>query len=433
MKQIVSFLLIGAGVFFVVPTVVLAATNNDVAQFSNQTLSVLITLASLTSVFFLIRGGFQYITSTGKPDELEHAKKTVRNALIGLVLVIGAGVISSVLNTAFTTASSVNTTESFKLTPIQPVAPSSGVTQVLIDAVSGFLQAIVQSATKPIVDGIIGFLTITPTFANNSVVFNFWLVIVGIVDSLFVLVIALLGFQVMSASTFGFDELEFKHLLPRIGLAFLAANTSLFFIDWIITVCNVLIQSVLKTTGGLDKAWVLNAFDPKLLANGPNGVEGSILITLIFMILFIILAIVLLLFYISRLITLSVGAVLSPFIFLLWAIPEFSDFAKISIRAYIVTIFTVFVHVVIIQLASSFLTLPGQSGTNSLISILVGVATLFTLLKVQGMILQFTFYNAANGAIRKLGGQIIHVVSSQKSQSPVAEGTKISRRKSVAL
>ncbi len=433
MKRFVISLLITAGAFLVVPSIALAATNTDVAQFTNQTFSALITLASLASVFFLVRGGLQYITSTGKPEELEHAKKTVRNALIGLVIVISAGVISALLHNAFTTPSSGTVADTFKLTPIQAVEPPEGVTRVLVDAIVGFLQTIIQSATKPIVDGIIGFLTVTPSFITNSVVFNFWLVIVGIVDSLFVLVIALLGFHVMSASTFGFDEIEFKHLLPRIGLSFLLANTSIFLIDWVISVCNVLIQTVLNTTGGITKAWVLNAFDPKLLTDGAQGAQQSTLITLIFMILFIILAIVLLLMYITRLITISVGAVLSPFIFLLWAIPEFSDFAKISIKAYLVTIFTVFVHVVIIQLASSFLTLPGQSGTNSLISILVGIATLFTLLKAPGVILQFTFYSAANGAIRKLGGQIIHVVSSKVSSSSITEGEKITRRRIVNL
>ena len=256
---------------------------------------------------------------------------------------------------------------------------------------------------------------------------------VGIVDSLFVLVIALLGFQVMSASTFGYDELEFKHVLPKVGLAFLAANTSIFLIDWTISVCNVLILAVLNTTGGIDKAWVLNSFNPELLTAGASGISGSLLITLIFMILFIILAIILLLFYISRLIVLSVGAVLSPFIFLIAALPEFSDFAKISIKAYLVSVFTVFVHVVIIQLASSFLTLPEQVGTNSIISILVGIATLFSLIKAPALILQFTFYSAANSAVRKLGGQIVHVVSSVRTQNNETEGTKKTRRRTVNI
>src|SRR6266699_2901982 len=98
-------LFIGAGFLLSSPVFAYAASNNVVAQFTSNTLSVLITLASLGSAFFLIRGGFQYITSTGKPDELDSAKKTIRNALIGLVLVIAAGIFSSLLQNAFNTPS----------------------------------------------------------------------------------------------------------------------------------------------------------------------------------------------------------------------------------------------------------------------------------------------------------------------------------------
>ena len=425
------FLLLTFGALFVLPHSVFAANNSDVDQFASGVLPTMIGIASLASVLFLIRGGFLYITSTGKPDEIAHAKQTIRNALIGLVLVIGSGAISLLLQNSFITANTSGATQSIKLAPIQPVAPTEGLTQVLVSAVSGFLQTLIQSATKPIIDGVISFLTMTPSFVTNSVVFNFWLVMVGIVDSLFVLLVAVLGFHFMSASTFGFDEMSLKHLLPRIGLAFLLANISIFLIDGVLALCNTLIQAVLHASGGLTRAWVLNAFDPKVLITDPNG---SSLITLIFMVLFIILAITLLLFYISRLITLAVGAVLSPFLFLLWILPGFTDFAIVAARSYLVLIFTVFIHVVIIQLASAFLTLPGQSGTNAIISILIGIATLFTLLKTPGTIMQFSFYNATNGAMRKLGGQIVHVVSSSKPQpTPELTSDTVTRRKTVAL
>ncbi len=383
--------------------------NNEVALFTNQSLTVLTVLASLISVIFLIRGGYLYITSIGKPDSLEEAKKTIRNALIGLLFVIGAGVFSSLLSHAFTTPHASTNSEQISLTPIQPIEPSSGLTQVLITAVVGFLQAIIQSATKPLTDGIISFLTTAPSVVNNSVIFNFWLTIVGITDSLFALVIALIGFHFMSASTLGFEEVELKHLLPRIALAFLGANMSIFLVDWVINISNVLVQAVLHATGGINSAWILNSFDPKTVS-----VATTSIITLIFMLMFIILAVVLLLFYIMRLIIISLGAVLSPLICLLWILPKFTDFAEISIKTYIVNIFSVFVHVVIIQLASAFLTIPGQAGTNSFISILMGVALLFTLLKTPQALMQFAFYTSFNGAMRKVGGQIINVMHSQQ-------------------
>ena len=308
--------------FFLWVSPVYAATP-DVASFTKDMLNTFIILASLGAIFFLVKGGYGYITSSGKPDALEHAKLTIRNAVIGLVFVLSASIISQVLTTAFTTPTSQTTTAAIALKPIVPEEPPGGFSLVVLDSMNSILKNIVQSATKPLVDGIMSFLTNTPSVVTNSVIFNFWLTMVGIVDSLFVLLIALLGFQFMSASTFGFEEIEFKHLLPRIGLAFLGANSSIFLVEWIIASCNALINTVIAATGGLDRAWVLNAADLLKIIDG-----DALLITLIFMLLFVILAGVLLLFFIMRLITIAVGTVFAPFIFLLWAFPKFSDFAE---------------------------------------------------------------------------------------------------------
>lgn len=394
--------------------------NPEVAAFTSTALVNLTLLASLFASFFLVKGGYLYLTSHGDPKVLEGAKKTLTNALIGLVLVLSANSFVSFLNGAFTASTIPAATESVSLTPIEPVAPEGGLTQVLMDAIGSLLQNIVQSATKPITDAILSFLTTTPELVTNSVVFNFWLVIVGITNSLFVLLVALLGFQFMSATTFGFEELELKKLLPRIGLAFLGANMSLFLIDWVVRLANVLVNALLHATGGLNQAWITNAFDPAHLS-----LDQIAFITLIFMILFVILAVVLLLFYITRLITIALGAVVSPLIFLLWAVPKFSDFAEIAARSYLTTIFSIFVHVIVIQLAAAFLTLPGQSGTNSLMSILVGVGLLLTLLKTQSFMIQLMFYNSGRSLMKNLGGQIMNVVGSKQNQTAVTSTPRV--------
>ncbi len=400
-------------IYILLPSPVFAATTNqDITNFTNQTLNTLLIFASAAAVLFLVRGGYLYITSSGKPDTLDQAKLTIWNALIGLTIIIGAALFSSILNTAFNTPSQGTSSAQLQLSPIETVEPADGLTQVLLDAISGFLSNIVQSATKPITDGIITFLTTTPSVLTNSVVFNFWLVMLGITNALFALLVAVLGFHFMSASNFGFEEIELKHLLPRIGLAFLGANMSIFLADWIVLSCNELVKALLNATGGLNKAWITNAFDPASLVSG-----STVLITPIFMILFLILAIVLLLFYVTRLIAIALGAVMAPLIFLLWAVPKFSDFAEISVKTYITAVFSVFVHVVIIQLASAFLSVPGQSGTSSLISILVGIGLLFTLLKTPGIMMQLVFYNTGRGIIRKVSGQIMNVISSSNSES----------------
>ncbi|MBI2325859.1 hypothetical protein HYU91_00530 [Candidatus Collierbacteria bacterium] len=418
-------------ILLLAPSVAYAATNapSEVTAFTSDALSIITMISGAAAVFFLIRGGYVYITSTGRPDALEDAKKTIRNALLGLVLVIAANGIVSLLQGALVGNGDAGTITNLPLTQIESVPPNEGLTQVLIDAVNGFIQNIVESSTKPIVDGIMSFLSTTPTLLTNATIVKFWLIILGITDTLFVLVIALLGLQFMSASTFGFEEIEFKHLLPRIGLAFLAANVSLFLADYAIQASNALVSGVLSATGGLSQAWISNAITVSNLTNGTAP-----FIILIFLLIFLIISIVLLLMYISRLIVISLGAVLSPLVFLLWAMPKTSDFAEMAIRGYFVSVFTIFVHVVTIQLAAAFLTLPEQTG-NSLISIAVAIGLLLTLLKIPTFLMQLILFSSRVGSVKQMGNHIINVMSADSAGNTVSHGMKSVKtpRKSVDL
>src|SRR5258708_263398 len=215
-------------------TLAAAPNNQEISQFASTTLNALTILGSLFACFFLVKGGYLYITSSGSPDSLESAKKTIKNAIIGLILILSATTFVAFLTRSFNTPNISPTSSQLQLQSVEPITPSNGLTRVLIDSIGALLQNIIQSPTKPITNSLIIFLTTTPQVAAYSVIFNFWLAIVGIVDSLFALLIAVLGFQFMSATSFGFDEMELKQLLPRIGLAFLGANMSIFIVDAVI-------------------------------------------------------------------------------------------------------------------------------------------------------------------------------------------------------
>jgi len=414
---------IGIIVSLFLPSVAFAASNPDVDRFAGDAMTAILALAGTAVIFFLVRGGYLYITSTGDPAALEDAKRTIRNALIGLVIVIAASFMTNLLSESLMQSSTGGSATALELSPIVPQQQTGTLTQILLDAVSGFLQNIVGSVTKPILDGIVWFLTSTPSLSTNSVVFNFWLIIVGITDSLFAVAIALLGFRVMSASSFGFEDVPLKELLPRIGLAFLLANTSIFWIDWVIELCQVMVNAVLHATGGLSNAWIINAFDPAALLTGTTA-----LITLIFAILFILLAVVLLIFYISRLMILAFGAALSPLLCLLSLSSKMSDFVGNAAKLYLVTIFTVFLHVVIIQLASSFLTVPGQVGDNPIISILIGVALFSVLLKSTSVTVQLAMSSQAGNTLKKFSTQVINVISTSTGKS-AQTASKLARTK----
>jgi hypothetical protein len=418
-------------IFIGVSNSAIAMSANDVTNFSSQAIQFLVGIAVVVSTLFVVRAGYMYISSTGNPEAVERAKKALKNSLLGLVIVLTAAVISSFLISSFHNSSPSSLTTQIPISDISTNKPQDGIAQAIINAVTGFLREIVSSATKPLVDGVISFLSTTPLVSQNTVIFYFWLATMGIADSLFVIFIALLGFHVMSAETFGFEELPLRNLLPRIGVAFLGANTSIFLIDSFIQSANAMVGTLISLTGGLDKAWVFNTVTLSAITTGQDR-----LITLVFWAIFEILIVLLLLFYISRIIIIAVGTALAPFVFLLWSIPKLAPISEILAKTFLMTIYIVFVHVVIIQLASAVLANPSQASSNSILSVLIGIGLLITLLKTPPLLLQVVFFSSSATVFRSVGSQIVNVMSSssKQSQTTVTKGgtTSAPRNRPVA-
>lgn len=363
--------------------------------------------ASLVCIAFLVNGGYQYITSSGHPGKLEHAKHILKNALLGLVVVLAATVMTAILTHAYAGSSSALGQKLPNLTSVTPQPVSNGLVDILIKAITGLLNNIIQSIATPFLKALAFFTSATPLMADNSSVFNLWLAIVGITDVLFVLVVALVGFQIMGASTFGFDDIEFKHLLPRFVLIFLLMNTSIFAIDGVIEVSNAMIRAINDTGAG--SVWTT-------LTNVAKQSGGLGVASLLIMIAFLIFSVILLVYYVGRLVMLYLGAVLSPLIFVLWLLPGFRDFSETAAKTYLTTIFVLFVHVIILELAASlFAGIHGSGGLvpnqGDLMALVVGLATVIALLKTQGVMMQFSYANLGPRSARKLGGQFVTGVS----------------------
>jgi hypothetical protein len=389
--------------------------------------STMCILASLVCAFFLVNGGMAYMTSAGKVDNLDHAKRIIRNALIGLVIVLAAGVLTAILSHAYAGSTAEMHAKLPTLTAVQPKPVSNGLVDIIIKAVTGLLNNIVQSIATPFLAALSFFTTSTPLMADNSSVFNLWLAIVGITDALFVLVVALLGFHVMSFASFGFDELEFKHLLPRIGLIFLLVNTSIFAIDGIIELSNALIHAINAAAPGAS-VWTV-------LTNVVNNASELGVASLLIMVAFLIFSVILLVYYVGRIVTLYIGAVLSPLVLLLWLIPGFRDFSENAAKTYATTIFVLFVHVVILQLAASlFAGMLVNSPTHvpdTLMAMVVGLATLIALLKTQGVMMQFSYVSMGPRTARKLSGQFMTGVSYLGGKGKAVASTVSSRSSKV--
>lgn len=377
-------------------------------EYVTPTIKVLASLASIACVAFIINAGYLYMTSGGKPDQLEQAKHILKNAILGLVIVLGAVTLTSILTNAYGTPQGASGGTLPNLQAIPPVEASNGLVDVLLKAVTGFLNSLIQMAATPFLGALDFFTKSTPLMAQNPSVFNFWLAMVGISDVLFIIILALMGFHVMSASTFGFDEIEFKHLLPRIGLIFLVMNTSIFLIDGIIGLSNALIVAVGKISGA-SSVWT--TLTDVVKQSGGQGLAALLMMTV-----FLILTVILLVYYVARLVGLFIGAVLSPLVAMIWLVPGFRDFAETAFKTYVITIFTLFVHVVILQLSASLFTgMAASSGNNlpdTLMAMVVGLSTIVALLKTQGLMMQFSYVSMGAKNTRMLGGQFINGVQS---------------------
>lgn len=54
-------------------------------------------VVAYVTIFFIIKGGFNYMTSTGSSDGMQKAKTTIKNAVIGLVIaLLSASIVNAI-------------------------------------------------------------------------------------------------------------------------------------------------------------------------------------------------------------------------------------------------------------------------------------------------------------------------------------------------
>lgn len=381
---------------------VTSMAGNVLQGYLQPVISTLSVFAGLISVLFIVIGGVLYSTSSGNPEKLDYAKRILKNALVGLVLVIAAATLASLLTHAYHAPASNAFSTVPSLGSVEPQKTGLSITAVIIKAVTGFLNNIIQSIAAPFLKALASFTSATPLVATNTNVFNLWLIIVGLADSLFVLIVAFLGFHIMSASMLGIDELSLKQMLPQLAAVFLLINCSIFLIDGLISFSNVLIRAL---QAGLGNVSIWNVLTEVVKQAGGFGVAA-----LLIMMGFLVLAVVLLIYYVLRIVTLYIGAVIAPLVLLLWLIPAFKDFAQAALKTYLSNIFVLFVHVIILGLAASLFAGMSNGPTHTpdpLMAMIVGIAALIALLKTQGFMMQLSYASVGTRSMRNLGRQFV--------------------------
>lgn len=79
------------------PVFAQSADVSKVQNFITNIVQVLVILAGSLASMFFVWGGVRYITSSGNPETLEGAKKTIMYSAIGLTISLAAFVITNIV------------------------------------------------------------------------------------------------------------------------------------------------------------------------------------------------------------------------------------------------------------------------------------------------------------------------------------------------
>ncbi len=86
------------------PVFAQAADVTKIQTFIQTIVGALSILAGSICTLYLGWGGFKYMSSTDNPEALDGAKRTIKNSLIGLVIVLAAFSIMTIVSGAATSA-----------------------------------------------------------------------------------------------------------------------------------------------------------------------------------------------------------------------------------------------------------------------------------------------------------------------------------------
>lgn len=86
------------------PVFAQSADVSKIQSFIKNIIQVLVTLSGLVAAGFFVFGGFKYITSSGNPEALDGAKKTIWYSALGLAITLGAYVLMNIVTQVATTA-----------------------------------------------------------------------------------------------------------------------------------------------------------------------------------------------------------------------------------------------------------------------------------------------------------------------------------------
>lgn len=101
MKKLIAFsTTLFTYLFVVSPVFAQSADVSRVQNFITNIVQTLVILAGSLATAFFVWGGVRYITSSGNPETLESAKKTILYSAIGLTICLAAFVLTNIVTQA---------------------------------------------------------------------------------------------------------------------------------------------------------------------------------------------------------------------------------------------------------------------------------------------------------------------------------------------
>ena len=149
------------------------ATGNQLGHHLLPLTQTLAALGGLTATFFLAWAGLEYITSAGNPLRLNRAKQIFKNALLGLLLILLAATLVSVLKSSYQNNLDLDTALPSPSVELSQVGASDQQSSAG-SAVSDFLYQVVLASLHPFLDLMSHLIQQTPLAGQNAVVVQLW-------------------------------------------------------------------------------------------------------------------------------------------------------------------------------------------------------------------------------------------------------------------
>jgi hypothetical protein len=284
--------------------------------------------------------------------------------------------------------------------------------QWIAQSIFGVLQPLIDDVNQ----NSLNFITQTPPAATyqNAAVIQFTAWSLSVVDAAVAIFIVIAGYNIMIARQIGADYHDAMEFLPRLVLAVLAANFSLFFIQMFIDLVNAL------------NLGVIDLFALTILTNTIVGIfQGNIVGAGLFaFVLAMILGVMDLLLAWQMLVRLAL-LILAPLAFLCGALRQTQGYLRLWSSTFAATVFIQFFQVS--ALAMGGMLLSYVTGANlfnlggSVLSIVTSAGVLYLVIRIPGMLRVYALrpvaeagaasVRAAQGTLEAAAGTALRLIA----------------------